>query len=89
MTKKTNWSWVVSPSIVILIGIFGFNYARGKTDQISVDTAKAVSECKNDIKDIRSEQGVVNKEMVTLLQQVKIELAELKTEMKIMNRRRD
>ena len=81
--KKFNYASLISPAVTVLIIFAGFQYTNGQKNQELQDTIRQVSECKVKIE----KQEQVNKEIVSVLQDIKIELAEVKTELKFINKR--
>lgn len=84
-TKKNDYRWILSPVITIVLVLAGFQYTRGQKSQEVQYTIRQVTECKDKIE----KQDQVNKDIVEVLQEIKIELAQVKTELKFINNRKN
>jgi hypothetical protein len=86
MKKFSTW---IPSAVTIIVLLLGLNYSNGQQAQVIKDTVEKVEKCDLEIKALRKEQADTNEKLGCLIHQLEIAIAELKTETRILNRKRN
>ena len=82
-----SWTPYLSPALTVIILAGGFLITKGQDAQTQKDTCRQLNEHISEYKEFKTGQNLQNKELIAAIQDLRIAIVELKTELKERNRR--
>lgn len=84
VNKSIGWIQIV---ITILIVAFGVVKTSGQRSQLMDETTRKVEACEDNLEAIQADQIKNNKEIMAILTELKMAVVELKTELRLSQKR--